>query len=258
MPIPDNLRPMLKQREFWARFFWDESAAEVKYDGSITMEFARVGSHALKFHLSREYLGVTLSLIHPAAPEGQQLAWDDQAHWHPHVLRWEELDLISRASAFLEPELTHPGLTILLLCRFAPICLNASADVVQPLLWEAWRSLGILRDEDIQRHMEFVDHRQDGFCWMEGPRGWTIDNEQGGPDVAPVYSLRNRDTRNSPSSQWLGTWSCWNSVWGHPRGSPLLASRRNCACDTRSTSTCQNRSDGRTGELKSPGRWTRP
>jgi len=199
MALPDQLRPLLRDPDFWARYFWDESGPEIEIPGgNVDIDFARVDGYALRFHLSDNIGSMALSLVHPGTGEPVELGWDDQAHWHPHVLRWEELDLVSRFMSRADPDFAHPGLTLLLLCRFAPICVNDAPDTVQPLLGEAWRSLGILKDEQIQGHMEFVDRRQDGFCWRQGPLGWTIDNDQGGPNAADVYSLRNAENPEFP------------------------------------------------------------
>src|SRR5262249_45703522 len=133
-------------------------------------------------------------------PHGEQIAWDDQAHWHPHVLRWEELGIISRATEIQERQMAHPGLSILFLCRFTPICLGDDADTVLPMLFQAWSSLGTLSDDQIQSHMEFVDHRQDGFKWTRSPLGWSLGRDPAKEEesMADPYTLRHSENPEFP------------------------------------------------------------
>jgi hypothetical protein len=51
-------------------------------------------------------------LIHPSLESPRQLGWDDDAHWHPHVFKWDEIVLLSQA-ARSNPEGFPPVLLLL-------------------------------------------------------------------------------------------------------------------------------------------------
>jgi hypothetical protein len=146
-----------------------------------------------------------LNLRHPGAAEPVQVAWDDQAHWHPHVLRWEELDLIGRCVALTDPTLPHPGLPVLLLNRFAPVCANDDADIMFPMLESAWRSLGIFSPQEIDKHVERFDCRQGRFTWQsDASLGWSLvqDEEARESSGYDLYTLRDPGNSEFPFLAW--------------------------------------------------------
>jgi hypothetical protein len=99
------------------------------------------------------------------APDGEavNIAWDDQAHWHPHVLRWEELETVGRAIAMQDAEMSHPGPVVLLLHRFAPICEGEDLDPIISMLEAAFTQLGLFTRAEITRWIERIDAREAGF-----------------------------------------------------------------------------------------------
>lgn len=177
MPIPEALRALASARRFWTDFFWNTEAEEEYYSAleeTVHLDFPVTSDHACPY-ISLEFTNdlSSLSLDLKIGSESHQLGWDDQAHWHPHVLRWDELDLICRAIARREPELPHPGLPLLLLHRFAPICgerggEDDDADFASSLLDAAWRRLGLFSDREIQQLIERYDARDAGFRWRPG------------------------------------------------------------------------------------------
>lgn len=204
MPISDDLRALFYRPEFWVGYFWEEGAPTVGFpDGeAIHLEFGRLGDFAFELQILPRFSEIALYLIHPGRPQGQQLGWDDPAHGHPHVLRWEELDLISRITekTDMDPDFGHPGLPLLLLCRFAPICLDDDAPAILQKLTRAWRSLDIFREVEFQGYMEFIDRRQDAFRWFEGANGWVLDADPDHPAGAiPPLTFRHEKNAEFPS-----------------------------------------------------------
>jgi hypothetical protein len=120
------------------------------------------------------------------------IAWDDQAHWHPHVLRWEELDLVCKCAAIQDATLPHPGLPLLLLYRFAPITESDNVDRIFPLIRDAWRSLGLFGEEQIRQAGQRVDKRGSKFEWrLDDRTGWTLHQENWTRGQAKLYTRRS-------------------------------------------------------------------
>lgn len=93
-----------------------------------------------------------LGITGPGSTEPAELGWDDLAHWHPHALRWSELDLICRAVAVRDPRLPHPGAPMALLCRFTAVFedddvdravagVDAAYAALRPQGWDGYRNL---------------------------------------------------------------------------------------------------------------------
>jgi hypothetical protein len=99
----------------------DEDEDEDEEDTTLNVAFDVGGGHLVLLDvdtgLGRYELGVT----GPGSAEWAGLGRDDLAHWHPYALRWSELDLIRRAVAVRDPLLSHPGVPMALLCRFAAV-----------------------------------------------------------------------------------------------------------------------------------------
>jgi hypothetical protein len=123
-----------------------------------------------------------------------EIAWDDLAHWHPHVLRWVELDAIGRQVD------AHPGIPLLLLARFAPILTAADAEAALPLIDAAWRHAdGQISAQN--RLLEIIDFRETGARWQHVlGLGWCLEQNDGGERA--LYSLRVSDNSLFPWQEW--------------------------------------------------------
>ena len=153
---------------------------------------------------------------------------DDQAHWHPFVLRWEELELFSKAvgRTFLEGEgekgddsemeaeidelYQHPGLPLLFLYRFAPICAGDDAEKIVGMLVKAYRRVvgEELKDKDLQRLVEKMDFRARGFRWFREGCSWWIGKGEDKETAEGVYTYRSRTAVES--GEWLN--AAWSSL----------------------------------------------
>ncbi|TPX09696.1 uncharacterized protein E0L32_009035 [Thyridium curvatum] len=213
MQLPRELRELLGTRRFWTDFFWiteaeDDAYSELEDTVCIDLPIS-LGSEGsfLSLEFSNDLGFFELQLKNGV--HSQQLGWDDGAHWHPHVLRWDELDLVCRAVARLNPDLPHPGLPLLLLHRFAPICGRRGGDdddapFASALLDAAWRSLGIFSDREVQRLIERSDARDAGFIWRQnGTQGvWFLDQEEitdgcENSSQRALYTLRSQPSEPS-------------------------------------------------------------
>src|SRR5947207_3303665 len=127
-----RLRAILQDPDFWAMFFFSSETyfqpyamPRYQYADLNAFEtpdevvgFPAGGGQSLQISLRDKYCG--LELFPPGAAEEITIGWDwdDPEDAHPYVLRWEELDLLCRAAALLDPGLRHPGPMLALLGRF--------------------------------------------------------------------------------------------------------------------------------------------
>lgn len=177
-----HLRERFSQPDFWANYFLDEYAREVP--GQVVderdedddedegvAEYGVGGGHTLLVECSRyEH---TLKLSHPGSARPVELGFDDSAHWHPHALRWSEVDLVCRATALADPEAGYPGPYLAVLGRFAPICDETEAALALPLVSEAFAGLPGLDRYQRRTYASHADMRASGWRWMQdGATGW--------------------------------------------------------------------------------------
>src|SRR5262249_40043151 len=151
-------------RRFWTDFFWETRAPEYPRLKDCTVRLPIAGGYRLGLSLDEFLCYFSLEFACPGR-KAVEIAWDDQAHWHPHVLRWQELELICRAIAIQDADLPHPGVVLLLLHRFAPICVGDDLDVIVPMLEAAWQQLDAFSDSEIAGFIERADARDAGFRW---------------------------------------------------------------------------------------------
>lgn len=142
----------------------------------------------------------TLFFRHAGLEQPVQLGWDDEAHWHPHVLRWAELDAICRAVSKNDSSLPHPGLPLPLLYRFASVTVGDDAEDIFETLEQAWRGLDLFSNDEVAEFSRKYDYRAAGFVWRpDDERGWLIHQDdtlrQGDGNMydADLYTLRLAD-----------------------------------------------------------------
>jgi hypothetical protein len=208
MPLPVPLRSLVQDRRFWTDYFWEEDseldaivAGRYRDLRDCRVDFPVSDHYGLVLDMDEELSYFSLSLRSPEASDPVEIAWDDQAHWHPHVLRWEELDLVGRCVALGDPELPHPGLPVVLLHRFTPTCVNDDVDVIDPMLASAYRSLRLFTDREIDAYLERRDYRQGRFTWEHRePLGWTLSQDEAarGHSGYCLYSLRTAENDEFP------------------------------------------------------------
>jgi len=138
-----DVRSVLANRRFWTDYFWLTEDADTHYPqfASRPLTFRVVGAHALALDIDPAMNGRELSLLDLHSGGTTRLSWLDQAHPVPNVFRWEELDAVCRCLASRDPALEHPGIPLLLLCRFAPLTAADDAGAVRERVAAAFRRL---------------------------------------------------------------------------------------------------------------------
>jgi hypothetical protein len=207
MPPLEQLEPCVRSRRFWTDYSLVSDPDETRYPDSgdlkVFLPISDSFGLSLGIKLSSEYY---YSLNFTTPTTAQKIAWIDGYHWHPHVLRWDELDLLCRAIARLDRSLPHPGLPLLLLYRFAPICASDDVPLVISLLDSAFRSLDLFSDAEIRSHIEAVDCRRGNFRWErdEETNSWFLDQSDEDTDRSGVclYSVRSRHSERFNHKEW--------------------------------------------------------
>lgn len=199
---PDLLARM-QTRRFWTDYLhvsqpdWPD-ASSLAWDVSLDLGT----SVGLELIIDYGTSAATL-LLREAAEEAVpiEVAWDDQAHWHPHVLRWAELDAICRRIAARSSPYPHPGLPLLLLYRFAPLVSDAEYRRYVPLLEHAWGELGLFGPGDTAIFIDRVDFRGQFVEWQHNESvGWFV--EQTARAERDLYSLRILGNSEFPFVPW--------------------------------------------------------
>lgn len=114
------------------------------------------------------------------------------------------MDLFGRCLALNDPTLPHPGLPVLLLNRFAPLCLDTDVDAAFPLIEAAWRTLGLFTGQQLEEVIERYDRRHAEFTWRQEPVGWVLGQTEGAEERTgwTCYTLRQAENDDFPFQQW--------------------------------------------------------
>ncbi|MFJ4844553.1 hypothetical protein [Streptomyces sp. NPDC088733] len=211
MPLDDALAARMAGPDFWPLYLFDDDAPDVRDDDAEDEEayitrFPTGGGFALVLDVTpAEY--VDLDVEAPGLPEPANVGWDDQAHFHPHVMPWRELDLLCRAVALHDAELRHPGPMLALLCRFAFLDENDDLDTITPLVDAAFESMrpgaggtGRVREET-REWFDLRDLRGTGLAWTTLADGYDAV-DQDSTDGLPLYSLRTPSSEKFPFAAW--------------------------------------------------------
>jgi hypothetical protein len=213
MPFPEFFTSLLRSPRFWRDFFWltDDSAESYSDDPpypeleDFTLPLPVADGFGLSLAFDSSLITFSLGFVAPRE-DPVIIAWDDQAHWHPHVLRWWELETICRAIALDDGALSHPGWVVLLLHRFAPICMGDDVEAITATLESAWRQVGGFSDNEITAFIEPNDARDARFCWREiDSLGWVIEQEDELRTYKGLYTLRSEGNEEFPFAAWAQT-----------------------------------------------------
>ncbi|MFD0741263.1 hypothetical protein ACFQ1L_04365 [Phytohabitans flavus] len=246
MPVPDALRTLSHDPAFWADYFFRATPEADPEPAELRATFPVAGGYALVLDLDRAYGTYALGLRTPVSGEPIPMAWDDRSRWHPHGLRWPELDLVGRVVALDDPSLPHPGLSVALLCRFAPITAEDDAAAVRDLLGAALRSLRVpvppAEQEPLFRYSPRVLSEEQVTDYLDVPgEGWPA--RCGTPAVTSFPSASSRSSSGWPGSGSGGWWPSRGAPSGSARSPGSATPRPSCprwrrpAATTRHSST---------------------
>ncbi|MFC4017590.1 hypothetical protein ACFOW4_06490 [Micromonospora sp. GCM10011542] len=213
MNIPVSLRESLHDPAFWARYTFatedgpgadrlgaledlldeDDGDDDDEQETRLDVAFDVGGGERVLLGVDTRLGAYELGITGPDSAEPAELGWDDLAHWHPYALRWSELDLICRAIAMRDPQLSHPGAPMALLCRFAAVfddddvdgavaCVDAAYAALRPQGWDGYWPIG-------SDWLERADFRSQKVVWHRDEAG-NLWAEQDADHDADFYSTR--------------------------------------------------------------------
>ncbi|GAA0244342.1 hypothetical protein GCM10010492_49520 [Saccharothrix mutabilis subsp. mutabilis] len=207
MAIPDALNSALADPKFWAMYCFEEDFEgydEYFDQDSHVLAFPVGGGYSLDLDISDSYFD--LGLRAPGADEPVTVGWSDEAHFHPHALRWEELDLVCRAAALLDPDLRHPGPGLALLSRFVVVSAYDDVETIRSLLHAAFTGLKPKDAEGYWPAAQDVagdaDFRHQAVVWHRDTDGnYSVHKDMSTFDGTDLYSTRTRGS-DFPWADW--------------------------------------------------------
>jgi len=184
---------VLRTSEFW-RGYYDPEEARAGANppgraGDFRFELPCGPDYSLRVQYVPEPWAITLFLVEAATGERQELAWWDEARWHPYALRWDELMLLHRHWES-SGEAGVAAERLLLLVTFVGVGADECEylAVRRQFLARALQSLGVADNLEAQALSEQAlrSPSDDDYSWVSDARvGWLFSGEY------PCYSLRN-------------------------------------------------------------------
>jgi hypothetical protein len=210
MGLPEYLTPAVRTQRFWTDFFWITYADDDGYSWDQANLKLSIGN---EFGLSVEIdKYISTIQLHFTSHDGKThfLGYDDNFHWQPSTLRWPELEAICQAISAADNEYSHPGLPLLFLARFTPICVGDDVDHIVTMLVQAWKQIGedVLTDDQVRQVIERIDNRHADLCWHYDKfrNYWWIGKGLDASTATKAYTYRrSRDWDHEepfPNQEW--------------------------------------------------------
>ncbi|KAL2814013.1 hypothetical protein BJX63DRAFT_207247 [Aspergillus granulosus] len=209
MPLTPALAEIIWTKRFWAEYFSLEPEDDSPWNPSgtalVTIPVGSGYTLTLEFRLSSPG-DLTLKYISPSDPNSISLLARSGFCGSPHLLRWSELPLISRAAAVLDPEgFSHPYQVLLLLVRFAPICVDDDVDAIAGMVHGVLSQMGF-QYKEISLALRSLDYRSADFRWRydEVVEGWVPQQYRWHTTGKWLATLRSTDNADFPFETWPG------------------------------------------------------
>jgi hypothetical protein len=199
----EELLDTATEKQFWTNYFFQtfpEEEDDMSYM-NIDVRLMVNGNRDFAFGLDLRDCMIDIKLTINTSGGKDEIGCDDGTTYRP-ALRWEELDVICRAIAQQNPKLPHPGLPLLFLYRFAPICVGDDVDAITTQLEKAWKDTGLFSDSEIQGLIEKYDARDALFQWHwndESKFWWLGQNseQEGATADLVLHTDRHQDSADS-------------------------------------------------------------
>jgi hypothetical protein len=199
--ISPELSCFLGSRDYWEAFM-ERNEELVSFDGLGGQRLlvpCDGGGISIDFTCGAEEVTLSVEL---ADGRGRCcIAEDNDSHPIPHVLRLSELSTISQYASAVDPSLRHPGTLLLLLQRFCPICTEDDYASICATLRQAWASLDIFSDAEVESFLDHFDCREAGFRWVQDGEHWIIEQVPTS-ERRWLHSTRKRGSTEFPFAEW--------------------------------------------------------
>ena len=193
----ERLKKNFYSKEFWLRYFWilqDDFSYEL-LDKPI--EFLLPNGFCLYLDTGSDLSYIYLSFKHNQ--EVFEVAWDDEAQWHPFVFRFDEFIIVTKMIS--EINNLEEWLTRLLFIRFVGSDNKSEEDRMYKLKIDMLYESGLFSKQDLKEfdeknkreHTDNIDAK-----WVfDSLKGWIYEG-------LDAYSLRNSQNTEFPFSLWNG------------------------------------------------------
>ena len=127
-------------------------------------------------------------LIHPDLKSPRLLGWDDDAHFHPHVFRWDEVVLLNQAVAS-SPE-GFPA--VLLLIPFTAAPSSELTPTAVSIVMSGLHATGVFPETGLEATARDLlsYYMRVPVTWQENTELGPVPIEQPSPLVGSLYTLR--------------------------------------------------------------------
>lgn len=194
------MKKVFYTKTFWERYFWklqDEFSYEFLEDNPL--RFRLTAQDTLLLDPGEDLSYISLSYQYKNEEE-IEIAWDDEAHFHPFVMRFNELlAIVDQIAAAHQIETWIPAL---LLRRFVGIESFAEFQTVSAWEFDIRKTSGLFTDDELQEWLEESKHIDEAYwndCYRKWsyrePYGWVFEGED-------AYSLRNSANGSFPFQEW--------------------------------------------------------
>ncbi|WP_229106713.1 hypothetical protein [Paenibacillus sp. 1001270B_150601_E10] len=187
-------------KTFWERYFWklqDEFTYDTFEDNPI--HFQLTAQDALLLDPGEDFAYISLGYQHKDEEE-IEIAWDDEAHFHPFVMRCHEYQaIVNQISAEHQLEAWIPAL---LLRRFVGVGDFAEFQMIMAWELDMRKASGLFTEAEMQDWLEESKQWDEDYwngcnaTWKYQERyGWVYEGED-------AYSLRNSANPSFPFLKW--------------------------------------------------------
>jgi hypothetical protein len=233
--IPKRLRELVATAPFWSDYLgWSDNLGDDEFGERVTglpadpyvelplspLYSLRIGYFWRASRSAKHILATDLRLRHKDSGEDTLLGWINDSHFHPHVLRWEEADLIGRLQALRDPELPHPGVPFLLLLPYIAPVEGTDHLLGLQLLNSALQSLRVFDKRQIQYRLSAFKPTPAVSEWRQIDRfGWVChyspseDWMERGHRM--IYSLRQVPAKKQRRDWPRFPFDAWNDCMRH-------------------------------------------
>lgn len=193
-------KKLFSSKKFWDRYFWnlhDEFSYGILEDNPIRFHLTEYDTLLLDPGEDLAYI----SLAYQYKTENElEIAWDDEAHFHPFVLRFTELQaIVDKIAAVHNVEKWVPAL---LLRRFVGIESFAELQTISAWELEMRKTSGLFTEDELHAWFEKSKQDHENF-WNDCDRKWSYQEPTGwGFEGNDAYSLRNANNSHFPFQQW--------------------------------------------------------
>lgn len=194
------MKNVFYSKTFWERYFWklqDEFSYEFHEDDPL--RFQLTAQDTLLLDPGEDLSYISLGYQYKGEEE-IEIAWDDEAYFHPFVMRFNEfLAIVDQIAAVNQIEAWIPAL---LLRRFVGIESYSEFQKVSAWEFDKRKISGLFTEDELQEWLEESKHLDEAYWndisrkWSyQEPYGWVLEGED-------AYSLRNSANRSFPFQKW--------------------------------------------------------